>query len=194
MRARDRQAGFEIYCSQPNKAVATNHRVFIAFIATLLAGCAHSRDDNATSRRIITVAVSVIPFERQFRMVEGDAYEFQLPDGKTVAVWCERPRPPLSLMLAEQTTASGLKTVWGERAFKQPELVHEQIGTNSYGVAGWQSYISQGAVTTVADTTTERALYVGNWRFSIAENLAQTGRLPVTITITAWPKDAPRDL
>jgi hypothetical protein len=136
--------------------------------------------------------VSAIPFERQFHMREGDAYEVQLPDGKMVAVWCERQAPWFPS--AEQTTASGLKTVWGERAFKRPESLYEQIGTNSYRFAGWQSYISQGAVTTIAGETTERALYVSNWRFRIVEDLAEIGSLPVTITITTWPKDAPRDL
>jgi len=167
--------------------------VFIALITMLLAGCAHSRHaSDVASQRIVKVAVSAIPFERTFHMHEGDAYEFKLPDGKTVAVWCERPAAWFPA--GEQTTASGLKTVWGERSFRQPELLHEQIGKNSYGVVGWQSYISQGGVTTVLDKTTEYRLYVSNWRFSILENLAETSSLPVTITITTWPKGAARDL
>src|SRR2546427_8439541 len=44
-------------------------------------------------------------------MQKGDAHEFQLPDGKTVAVWCERPG--FGMILGEQTTRSGLKTAWG---------------------------------------------------------------------------------
>lgn len=128
------------------------------------------------------VKVSAIPFERQLQMREGDALEFELPDGKTVAVWCERQ--PSGFTLGEQTTASGLKTAWGERSFKRPEVVREQISPNSYRLAGWKSYISQGAVTTAGDQTTEYVLYVGDLQFSIIENLRGTPSLPVTIRIT----------
>ena len=128
------------------------------------------------------VAVSGIPFERQFQMREGDADQFQLPGGKTVAVWCERP--PDMMMLAEQTTASGLKTAWGERPFVRPEPLEKQIGPNSYESAGWKSYILQGAVTTSSRAmTSEYVLYVDDLQFSIIEDLKATNSLPVTIRI-----------
>jgi hypothetical protein len=119
-------------------------------------------------------------------MQEGDVYEFQLPDAKTVAVWCEKPAFG---MLAEQTTKSGLKTAWGERAFKRPESVKRQVGPNSYESAGWNSYIVQGVVRTIGGTSTEYELFIGRFRFSIIEDLRATGSLPVTILITRWPND-----
>src|SRR5437773_8676579 len=100
----------------------------ITVLAVLLAGC--------SSPQRVQVTSSDIPFSKQFKMQNGSAYEFQLPDGKTVAVWCEQPK--FGMMLGEQTTKSGLKTAWGERAFKRPEPVRTQIAPNSYRLAGWQ--------------------------------------------------------
>jgi hypothetical protein len=130
------------------------------------------------------IIVAALPFERQFQMHERDAHEFRLPDGKIVAVWCERP--PIAFALGEQTTASGLKTAWGERPFKRPEPIHEQIAPNSYRLSGWRSYISQGAVTTYGDLTTEYVLYAGDCKFSIIEDLRATGSLPVTIRVSEY--------
>jgi hypothetical protein len=113
-------------------------------------------------------------------MKKGDAYEFQLPDGKSVAVWCERP----GMMLGEQTTKSGLKTAWGERAFRRPESLMRQTAPDTYESAGWKSYIVQGAVTTSGDQTSEYELFVGELRFAIIEDLRATDALPVTIKIT----------
>lgn len=130
----------------------------------------------------IQIASSDIPYAEQFKMRQGDAFVFHLPEGKTIAVWCERP--PSMMMLAEQTTASGLKTAWGERPFVRPEPLEKQIGPNSYESAGWKSYISQGAVTTSTGTmTSEYVLYVDDLQFSIIEDLKATNSLPVTIRI-----------
>ena len=85
--------------------------LFIALLTTLLVGCSRSQH--------LQVSASAIPFTRQLQMHKGEAYEFQLPDGKTMAVWCEQPE--FGIMLGEQTTKSGLKTAWGERAFRRPE-------------------------------------------------------------------------
>ena len=150
-------------------------RVFlIVFLAVLLAGCSPSQRIQITS--------SDVPYSKQFQMREHDAYVFQLPDGKTVAVWCERPE--FGFMAAEQATKSGLKTAWGERPFKRPKPLQKQVGPNSYESAGWQSYITQGSVTTTGDDTSEYELFVGDLRFSIVEDLQATGSLPVTINVT----------
>jgi hypothetical protein len=87
------------------------------------------------------------------------------------------------MMLAEQTTKSGLKTGWGERPFKRPKPLEQKVGPNSYVSAGWQSYTVQGAVTTVGDSTTEYELFVGDLRLSIVEDLKATGSLPVTMNV-----------
>jgi hypothetical protein len=151
-----------------------SRRLSIAVLLALFVGC--------SSPQRVSVASSDIPFSKQFQMQKGDAYEFRLPDGKTVAVWCERPG--IGMMLGEQTTKSGLKTAWGERAFKQPEPVMKQISPNSYESAGWKSYILQGSVVTSGDRTSEHKLFVGDLRFAIIEDLRATDALPVTIKIT----------
>jgi len=150
-------------------------RIFsIAILAALLTGC--------SSPQHVQVTASDIPFSKQLQMHQGSACVFQLPDGKKVAVWCERP--DFGMMAGEQTTKSGLKTAWGERPFKRPEPLQQQIGPNSYTYAGWKSYIEQGAVTTTGDETSEYELFVGDLRFSITEDLRATNSLPVTIKIT----------
>ena len=89
------------------------------------------------------------------------------------------------MMLAEQTTASGLKTAWGERPFVQPQALQKQTAPNTYEFAGWKSHISQGGVTTSTGAmTSEYALYVDDLQFSIIEDLKATNCLPVTIRIT----------
>lgn len=146
---------------------------FIAFLTTLFVGCSRSQR--------VQVSASAIPFTKQFQMRQGDAYEFQLPDGKTVAVWCERPG--FGMIIGEQTTKSGLKTAWGERAFRQPKLLMRQTGPNTFESSGWKSYIVQGAVVTSGDQTSEYELFIGDLRFAIIEDLRATDALPVTIKI-----------
>src|SRR5262249_47464578 len=146
--------------------------LFITFLVVLIAGCSRSQR--------VPVVASAIPFTKQLQMKKGDAYEFQLPDGKSVAVWCEQP----GMMFGEQTTKSGLKTAWGERAFRRPESLMRQTSPNTYESAGWKSYIAQGAVVTSGDRTTEYELFVGDLRFAIIEDLRATDALPVTIKIT----------
>jgi hypothetical protein len=148
--------------------------LLIALLTTLFVGCSRSQR--------VQVEATAIPFTQQLQMHKGDAYEFQLPDGKTVAVWCEQPGS--DMMLAEQTTKSGLKTEWGERAFRRPELLMQQTGPNSCKSADWKSYIVQGSVVTSGDRTSEYELFVGDLRFAIIEDLRATAALPVTIKVT----------
>jgi hypothetical protein len=155
--------------------------IFMIILAAALCGCVQSRHiGTSTSANLIKITGSAVPFEQQFEFREGDSYEFELPNGQTVAVWCERA----AFQMAEQTTASGLKTAWGERPFKRPEPKLERIGPNSYALSGWQSYISQGAVTTHGSETSEYELFIDEWRFAITESLRPTGKLPVVIRIT----------
>jgi hypothetical protein len=156
--------------------------LIIAICLLTLVGCASSQPKQSASNiHSVQIAASEIPFTRQIRMHNGDAFEFHLPDGKTLAVWCEQP--PSDMPLAEQTTKSGLKTAWGEHAFKRPEPLYHQIAPNSYEPAGWKSYIDQGGVTTVGDKTSEYVLFVDSFRFSIIEDLRAVDALPVTIEI-----------
>ena len=131
--------------------------------------------------RNIAVNQEQPPYASDFDMVAGDAYTFELPNEKTVAVWCVRDEG-----IAEQTTASGLKTRWGEQPFVRPKIRwknHEDGGRVS---DGWESYIESGGVSTsTRSKTSEYVLYVDGWKFSIIEDLAAEDRLPVKIRIVA---------
>lgn len=155
--------------------------MLVCCLAVLSAGCASTI---TVPRPIVKWEVSAVPFEKQVEMGEGDAYEIRLPDGKTVAVWCERLRPEMLSTIGEQRTASGLKTAWGERPFKHPEPIWKSIGTNSYTLSGWESYISQGPVTTNGDETSDYEIYVGDLQINIIEHLQGKPSLPVTIRVT----------
>jgi hypothetical protein len=134
----------------------------------------------------IPVTEKDIPYTKQLTMKKDEAQNFQLPNGKIIAVWCERPDFPT---IGEQATASGLKTAWGERPFIRPELVMKRQPDGSEVASGWKSYIEQGSVITYGSTrTSEYILYVDKWQFSIIEDLAAKGDLPVTIKVTERPK------
>jgi len=127
-----------------------------------------------------------IPYRKQLVMKQGDAQCFILPNGKSIAVWCERPPFPT---VGEQRTASGLKTGWGEKPFVRPQIVWKAQADGSQVASGWDSYIEQGSVITHGSTqTSEYILYVGNWQFSIIEDLAAKPDLSVTIQVIERPR------
>src|SRR5207245_1582031 len=74
------------------RSATMSHILSFIFLAALLVGCSSSQP--------VPIASSDIPFSKQFQMHKGDAYEFRLPGGKTVAVWCERPG--FGMVLGEQ--------------------------------------------------------------------------------------------
>jgi len=127
---------------------------------------------------VIKLSVNDIPYSSEVTMKKGDAVSYQLPSGKVVAVWCHK-----SAELGEQRTASGLKTVWGEKPFKQPDIRWKHLANGSEQAAGWDSYIRQGSVITRGDETSEYILYVDQWQFSIIEDLRAKPSLPVTIKV-----------
>lgn len=151
--------------------------VCVALLACATAGCKDAP--------VVPVKTADVPYSHRFVMHEGDAYRFQLPGGKIIAVWCERPDFPIG---GEQSTASGLKTAWGERPFHQPELVMKRQPDGSEVADGWKSYIRQGSVITyTGKRTSEYILFVDKWQFSITEDLSAPHDLPVTIKVIEAP-------
>src|SRR5262245_12251541 len=128
----------------------------------------------------IKLAVADIPYSKQFQMQPGDAYVYQLPDGKSVAIWCEQPGP-LGAMFSDDSK-SGLDIGWGEKPFKQPPLVRKGTGPDPNELV-WKSYITQGAVIYSGDHSREHELFVGDLRLSILLDLTAKGSLPVTVDI-----------
>ena len=128
------------------------------------------------------IAAADIPYEKQFTLEAGDALRFELPDGKVVAVWCEGGVK--NRWAAEQTTASGLKTSWGEQPFKH--VRYKRVREPGGGITSGEtdSYIKQGGVTTsTRDETSTYQLFVGELEFSIIEDLRAKEKLPVTIRV-----------
>jgi hypothetical protein len=122
-----------------------------------------------------------IPYSIQLQMQPGDAYAYALPNGKTIAVWCEQPSP-LGALFSDDSK-SGLDISWGEKPFKQPSLVRKGTGPDPDQLV-WESYITQGAVVYSGDRTREHELFIGDLRLSILLDLTAKGALPVTIAIT----------
>jgi hypothetical protein len=151
-----------------------------ALIMTVLAvagiGCEQSQRTQ--------VALTGTPFTNQLQMHVGDSCQYQLPSGKTVAVWCVRPRSLFGH--PEQTDSkSGLKTVWGEAPFRKPKEILVKVGTNNnhYAVAGWKSYIVPSPVTINGDTSREYVLLADGYSIVIGEDLSAANCLPVTIRV-----------
>jgi hypothetical protein len=152
----------------------------LALLTAALSGCGPTAPETS-------VTPKDLPYTTHLVMHNGDARKFRLPGGKVIAVWCERPEFPTA---GEQTTASGLKTGWGERPFVRPELLWKSQPDGSQVATGWKSYIAQGSVITSGSThTSEYILFVDGWQFSIIEDLASTPTLSVTIKII--PKPSP---
>jgi hypothetical protein len=128
------------------------------------------------------IAETDIPFEKRINMDAGDALTFDLPNGKSVAVWCEGDKRNF-IFAAEQTTASGLKTHWGEKPFKSVGYKREKQADGSTVLGETNSYIKQGPVITKGDKTTTYRLFIDKWQIDIIEDLQAKEELPVTIQI-----------
>jgi hypothetical protein len=147
----------------------------IALLTVAIVGCRQSQRTQ--------VVLTSTPLTNQLRMQPDDSWEVRLPSGRTVAVWCVRPRSLLGH--AEPTDSkSGLKTVWGEVPFRKPKEILAKAGTNShYAVVGWKSYISPGMVLVNGYATREYDLLADNCRLHIVEDSKATNCLPVTIRV-----------
>jgi hypothetical protein len=127
----------------------------------------------------VRLTTADIPYSKQMQLQAGDAYVYQLPNGKSVAIWCGRPGL-LGGMFDD--SKSGLDIAWGERPFKQPPLVRKGTGPDPDQMV-WKSYIEQGPVVTSGSSSRERELFVGDLQLSIIEDLTATGSLPVTVSV-----------
>ena len=128
---------------------------------------------------------SQIPCERKLRIVPGDAATFELPDGKQVAVWCMNGRwwTGGRWWAGEETTASGLKTNWGEKPYTRLPLEAEQERDRPAARRRVGSYVKFAGVTTAAGETATYHLLVDQWQLDIIEDLQAENTLPVTIRI-----------
>ena len=60
----------------------------VAAIGTALYFCGVAGGCFARETSAPSIKVSKVPFSRDFTLKPGDAYSFELPDGKVFAVWC----------------------------------------------------------------------------------------------------------
>jgi hypothetical protein len=137
------------------------------------------------------IADKEIPFQKPFTMEASDALRFELPGGKVVAVWCEGGAK--SHWAAEQSTASRLKTSWGEEPFKQVGYKRQRQPDGRIVLGETNSYIQQGAVTTSTGAgTSTYQLFVDKLEFNIIEDLRAKEKLPVTIRVTRRAEEQPK--
>ena len=149
--------------------------LFITMLAAAVGGCSQSQRNQVT--------LTSTPFTNQLQMHSGDSCQFQLPSGRTVAVWCVRPKSFWGHPLPTDSK-SGLETVWGEVPFRKPKEILIKVGTNNhYAVVGWKTYIAPSPVTIMGDTARQYYLLANNYHFLVTEDSRATNCLPVTIRV-----------
>lgn len=125
------------------------------------------------------VAVSEIPFSHDVTLAPGDTCVFNLPDNKTLAIWCEKTGP-ISL-----SGDSNLDLSYGEKPFERLEItwIPQEDGSTVSGP--YKSYIRSGGVTTWSSGPGhEYELYVGDtYRVGLREEGDKDGKLPVKVSI-----------
>ena len=124
------------------------------------------------------VQVASVPFSRDLVLKAGDAYRLDLPNGKTVAVWCENRGG-----IARAMRGHDLDLAYGEKPFQT--LEYEKIPLpegNGYTFGELISYIRSGGTEQSGDEF-EYILYVGGYRIGLKEKRAGDDHIPLTVTV-----------
>ena len=124
------------------------------------------------------VQVASVPFSRDFVLKAGDAYVFELPNGKTVAVWCENRGG-----IARAVRGHDLDISYGEKPFQT--LEYERIPLpegNGYTSGDLISYIRSSGTTESGDEF-EYVLYVGEYRIGLKEKGVGDDGIPLVVTV-----------
>ena len=124
------------------------------------------------------VEVSEVPFSRDFTLKPGDAYTFDLPNGKTVSVWCEKRGG-----IATALTGSDLDLEYGEKPFET--LDYERVPLpegGGYELGELVSYIRSDGTTQCGDEL-EYILYVEEYRVGLKRKGTDDNRIPLIVTV-----------
>ena len=149
--------------------------LYIGIMVLVCTGVVYAAEPKAT---VITVAEAKLPFTKQVVLTKkGDAYRLKLPDGKELAFWCIRQPFPMG----EQTTASGLGMMWGEKPFQHSPVVYERDGADKKA----KTYITFGGVSTSSRTKkSESGFSIGSYNITLTRHLGTKKNLPVDISVT----------
>jgi HEAT repeat protein len=132
----------------------------------------------------IEISASSIPFKREITLNHGEAVVLVLPNGKTLALWCEKPSGIL-----REIDGGGLAMEYGERPFtplKREEIALPGGGTTT---GEYQSHIRQGPVMQRSfDGPREYILFVNPYRISLDQQEI-THRLRLIATVTEASED-----
>ena len=124
------------------------------------------------------VQITSVPFSRDFVLKAGDAYRLELPNGKTVAVWCENQGG-----IARAMRGHDLDLAYGEKPFQT--LEYERIPLpegNGYTLGELISYIRSGGTVQSGDEF-EYVLYVAEYRIGLKETGGGDDDIPLTVTV-----------
>jgi len=125
------------------------------------------------------VSFTDVPASRQIWLAPGTACIIRLPGGKTVALWCTRPRG-----IAAVLDDSDLTFHYGEVPFKTLESEEIRLPDGGVTYGEYRSYIRQGPVIT-GENTREYVLYVDNYSLSVvSKNKGGSGKaLPLMVAV-----------
>ncbi|MHB9048874.1 MAG: hypothetical protein ACYC35_23400 [Pirellulales bacterium] len=123
------------------------------------------------------VQVSEVPFSRDFTLKPGDAYTFELPNGKTVSVWCEKGGG-----IATALTGSDLDLQFGEKPFQTLDYERVPLPDGGYESGELVSYIRSGG-TSQRDDEFEYVLYVEEYRVGLKRKGTDDNRMPLAVTV-----------
>jgi HEAT repeat protein len=125
------------------------------------------------------VKVSKVPFYHNIVLKPGDACTFELPNGKTVAVW-GLANTGIMAELKGNTVGFG----YGEEPFKKLEREEIQLPNGATTGGEYISYIRQGSVFDGGfGNPSEYILYVENYRISLKEKNLNSRNLPMTVSV-----------
>jgi HEAT repeat protein len=127
----------------------------------------------------IKITKKQIPYRKNFSLAPGNAITIILPDGKTLAVWCNKTGA-FSL-----PGDSDLSLSYGEKPFRLLEIKWIPQPDGSRVAGPYKSYIRSGEVTTWSSGPGhEYVLYVGDkYRISLKEEGDKDGKLPIRLSV-----------
>lgn len=125
-----------------------------------------------------SVPVASVPFSHNLALKPGDACSFELPTGKTFAVWCENRGG-----IARAVRGHDLDLAYGEKPFQTLEWERIPLPEgNGYTSGELISYIRSGGTIQSGDEF-EYVLYVGEYRIGLKEKGVGDDRIPVIVTV-----------
>jgi HEAT repeat protein len=139
-----------------------------------------SENNEPVQAPLHVIKESNLPYSCEFEMDCGDAMRFGLPSGKELAVWCS------GTPFIGQALGEGMLTIsYGEKPFRSAPLKYRKLREGERVVAGEDSYIRMGGVTTGSNRPgwCQRDLYIGDYRILLEENAGKEGTLLLKVQV-----------